>query len=96
MANELRQTQNFIGGLVEDNPLTSGATTLTSAGLVAITGGVPSTHHMPIVLDPDGLDGAPEISTNRRVYTRVFNVGRSIYALDTGRHIDPRVDGRGL
>lgn len=61
MANEIRKYQNFIGGLIEDNPLTSGATTLNSAGLASISGGVPSTDHMAIVLDPDGLFGAPEI-----------------------------------
>ncbi len=62
MANEIRQRQIGIGGLVEDNPLTAGATTLTSASLAAVTGGVDSSHHMAIVLDPDGVDGAPEIA----------------------------------
>lgn len=62
MANELRKYHAFVGGLIEDNPLTSGATTLTSAGLAAIVGGVASTEHMAIVLDPDGLNGAPEIA----------------------------------
>jgi hypothetical protein len=61
MANELRRHQNFIGGLVEDNPLTVGATTLTSAGLADVTGGVGSTQHLAIVLDPDGVDGDPEV-----------------------------------
>lgn len=61
MANELRKRQIAIGGLVEDNPLTLGATTLTSAGLAAVTGGVTSTEYMPIVLDPDRIDGAPEV-----------------------------------
>lgn len=61
MANELRIRQLALGGLVEDNPLTSGATTLTSAALAAVTGGVGSTKHLPIVLDPDGNDGAPEV-----------------------------------
>jgi hypothetical protein len=62
MANEKRKRQIAIGGLVEDNPLTNSATTLTSAGLAAITGGIGSTEHMAIVLDPDGLEGAPEIA----------------------------------
>lgn len=61
MANEARQHQDFLTGLIEDNPLGSGATTLNSASLAAIAGGVPSTHHLAITLDPDGLDGAPEI-----------------------------------
>lgn len=62
MANEKRKRQIAVGGLIEDNPLTSGATTLTSAGLSVVTGGVGSTEHFAVVLDPDGLDGAPEIA----------------------------------
>lgn len=62
MANELRVRQLAIGGLVEDNPLTNVATTLTSAGLAAVTGGITSAQHMAIILDPDGIDGAPEVS----------------------------------
>lgn len=62
MANELRIRQLSIGGLVEDNPLLIGATTLTSASLAAISGGVSSSYHLAIVLDPDGLDGAPEVA----------------------------------
>lgn len=60
MANELRVRQNFLGGLIEDNPLTSGATTLTSAALAAMVA-IGSASHMPIVLDPDGVGGEPEI-----------------------------------
>lgn len=62
MANELRKLQNFVGGLVEDNPLTAAATTVNSAGLAVIAGGISSSEHMPIVLDPDGIGGAPEIA----------------------------------
>lgn len=62
MANELRKRQLSIGGLVEDNPLSAAATLLTSAGLAAISSGVASTEHMAIVLDPDGIDGAPEVA----------------------------------
>ena len=62
MANEKRKRQIAIGGLIEDNPLTSGATTLTSGALAAVTNGVGSTEHLAIVLDPDGLGGAPEIA----------------------------------
>jgi hypothetical protein len=61
MANEIRVRQIAIGGLVEDNPLTSGATTLTSAGLAAVASGISSSQHLAIILDPDGIDGAPEI-----------------------------------
>lgn len=62
MANEIRQRQLGIGGLVEDNPLTASATLLTSAGLASITGGVDSSHHMPVILDPDGAAGPPEVA----------------------------------
>ena len=61
MANELRVRQNFIGGLVEDNPLTASATTLTSAGLASIPA-IDTTQHFPITFDPDGLYGAPEVA----------------------------------
>lgn len=62
MANELRKRQVGIGGLVENNPLLAAGTTLNDDSLAAITGGVTSTEHMPIVLDPDGVDGDPEIA----------------------------------
>lgn len=52
---------NAIGGLVEDNPLTSGATTLTSAGLAALPT-LLTDEYLVVVLDPDGIDGAPEIA----------------------------------
>lgn len=61
MANEKRLRVNSIGGLIEDNPLTSSATTLTSAGLAALSV-VDSTNHCAIVLDPDGIEGTPEIA----------------------------------
>lgn len=61
MANEKRVRSNFLGGLVEDNPLTSAATTLTSAALAAM-GTIDTTNHAAIILDPDGINGAPEIA----------------------------------
>lgn len=60
MANEARLWQDFVGGVVDDDPLTSGATTLNSADL-AVLAAVDADHYMVIVLDPDGLDGDPEI-----------------------------------
>lgn len=60
MANEKRTRSNFGGGLIEDNPLTSSATTLTSAGLASLPV-VDTTNHLVITLDPDGYGGAPEI-----------------------------------
>lgn len=61
MASELRVRTNFLGGLVEDNPLASGATTLTSAGLASLPA-IGATQHMAIILDPDGRAGNPEIA----------------------------------
>lgn len=61
MANELRVRANFTGGLVDDNPLTSSATTLTSNALQALQV-IDATKHMVIVLDPDGYGGTPEIA----------------------------------
>lgn len=60
MANEIRFRQNFISGVVDDNPLTLGATTLNSTALTALDV-IDSTNHAVIVLDPDGADGDPEI-----------------------------------
>lgn len=59
MANELQVRQDGIGGLIEDNPLTSGATTLTSAALAAM-GAIGSTQYAWVILDPEGIGGAPE------------------------------------
>lgn len=60
MANELRVRSNFAGGLVEDNPLSSSATTLTSAGLAAVPA-IASTQHLALIIDPDAVGGNPEI-----------------------------------
>lgn len=60
MANELRVRTNFAGGLVEDNPLSSSATTLTSAGLASVPA-VGSTQHVVLIIDPDAVGGNPEI-----------------------------------
>lgn len=61
MPNELRVRSNFLGGSVEDNPLASTATTLTSTAL-SVAPVIGTTQHMPITLDPDGFDGPPEIA----------------------------------
>ena len=60
MANELRIYQDLLAGRVSDNPLGSGSTTINSPAFAAMTA-VDSTQHMMLVLDPDGLVGAPEI-----------------------------------
>ena len=61
MANELRVRALAVGGLIEDNPLSGAATALTSAGLAAAPA-IGATQHLAIVLDPDGLNGAPEVA----------------------------------
>jgi hypothetical protein len=60
LANELRVRQNFQSGTIDDNPLTSGATTLTSTELAGLAA-VDSTEHMALVLDPTGAGNGPEI-----------------------------------
>ena len=60
MANEIRTRTNFVGGLIEDNPLSAVATTLTSAGLANLPV-IDSTNHAALILDPDGVDGNAEI-----------------------------------
>lgn len=60
MANELRIRNNFQAGVVDDNPLGSGATTLTSTGLATLPV-IGSTNHMVLILDPLATAGAPEI-----------------------------------
>jgi hypothetical protein len=61
MANEKRLRSLALGGWIEDNPLTSGAVAINSAGLAAMPA-VGATEHMAITLDPDGKFGAPEIA----------------------------------
>lgn len=61
MANELRKRQNFLAGTITDNPLLIGATTINSANLAKVAGGVGAADHMAITLDPAGADGDPEI-----------------------------------
>lgn len=56
MANDQRVYADWVGGLVEDNPLASGATTLTSAGLAALPA-IGSLEHAVIIFNPDGLHG---------------------------------------
>jgi hypothetical protein len=60
MSNDLRVRQNFLSGVVDDNPLGSGATTLTSSALASLVA-VGSTQHLAITLDPGATAGAPEI-----------------------------------
>ena len=60
MPNEIRTRSNFVGGLIENTPLTSGGTTLTSAGLANLPA-ISATEHAALILDPDGIAGNSEI-----------------------------------
>lgn len=60
MANELRVRQNFLSGVISDNPLSNSATTINSAQLANLPV-IGSTNHMALVLDPDGTGNGPEI-----------------------------------
>lgn len=60
MANGIRVRANFVGGVVDDNPLTIGATTITSSTLNQLPP-IGASEHAVIVLDPGGVGGAPEI-----------------------------------
>lgn len=59
MATTYPQWQNFLGGTL-DSAHTDVTTTLTSAALAAMVA-VVADDYMKVVLDPDGLDGEPEI-----------------------------------
>jgi len=61
MPNEIRVRTNFLGGTVENNPLTAAETTLTTAGY-AIAPAIGNTQHQALILDPDGYFGDPEIA----------------------------------
>jgi hypothetical protein len=60
MANEIRTRANFQSGTITDNPLTSGAVTVNSAGFASLPV-IDTTNHCILVLDPNGAFGAPEI-----------------------------------
>ncbi len=59
MATTYPKWQNFLGGTL-DSAHTNVTTTLTSAALAAMVA-VVADDYMKVVLDPDGLDGEPEI-----------------------------------
>lgn len=60
MANEIRVRSNFKSGIIDDNPLSNSATTLTSTELAGIPA-IGATEHMALVLDPTGVGNGPEI-----------------------------------
>ena len=61
MANELRVRSGFQDGVIDDNPLTNSATTLTSTELNVVPV-IDTTNHMALILDPEETGGAPEIA----------------------------------
>jgi len=60
VANERALRTNFLGGLVENNPLIASDTAFTSAALAAAPV-VDALSHSTVILDPDGVAGTPEI-----------------------------------
>lgn len=79
MANEKRLRFNSVGGLIDDNPLTSGATTLNSQGLANL-GVIDTTSYAVLVLDPDGIEGNPEI-----VYATAHTAGATSATIVRGQ-----------
>lgn len=58
----MRVNANFAGGLISNDPLSSSGLTLSSPGLAALPGIYGNGDYIPIVLDPDGIFGAPEVA----------------------------------
>lgn len=82
MANEIRSRTAFVGGLVEDAPLTISATALTSAGLAGLAV-IDTTNHALVILDPDGVGGAPE-----RVYVTAHTASATTATIARGKEGD--------
>ena len=60
MANEIRVRSAVLAGTTTDNPLLIGAATLNSARLADVPA-IGATEFYPIILDPLGVNGAPEV-----------------------------------
>lgn len=58
----MRKRANFAGGLIANDPLTDTALTANSEGFVVLPSVTLGDDYVPIVLDPDGSGGAPEIA----------------------------------
>lgn len=56
----MRLRQNFIGGKIDDDPLVMGGLSYNSPSLAAFSV-IASPDYAAVVLDPDGVHGAPEI-----------------------------------
>lgn len=57
-----RLRRHFASGTITDNPLTAGATSINSANFATLLPAVASPDIIPIVLDPLGTAGVPEIA----------------------------------
>lgn len=57
----IRIRVNFVGGVIEDDPLALSATTMTSQALAALPPIEAGKEYISIILDPDGVNGEPEI-----------------------------------
>lgn len=79
MANEIRKRANFTLGLVSDNPLLVGATTLNSSQLATLPA-VGATEHMVLIFDPEQTYGAPEV-----VYVTSHGAGATSATIVRGR-----------
>lgn len=77
MANERRKRQNLLKGTLSSS-LSSGGTTMSSSALAGVSGGVASTEHLAITIDPDGA--APEI-----VYVTALTGGASSATIVRGQ-----------
>lgn len=60
MANEIRLRSNNQAGVITDNPLAMGATTINSAAFTSLPT-VGATNHLMLILDPLETNGAAEI-----------------------------------
>lgn len=79
MANAKRIRANFIGGVVDDNPLAGGAINLNSSTLAGLPP-ISATEHAVIVIDPNGVGGTPEI-----VHVTAHGAGATMAVIDRAK-----------
>lgn len=89
MANEQRVFYAGFSGTILDNPLSAGATTLTSAALVNFPT-ITSAQYVAITLDPLGVAGIPEIAymtahTNGVNTATIVRGQETVYGTSAGR-----------
>ena len=79
MANETRKRANAVSGVVDNNPLAAGGTSLASTELSALPA-VDATEHMALTLDQIGTGNGPEI-----VYVTAHTAGSTGATIVRGR-----------